>query len=673
VIYTTACADNGQPGDGSFLPLSIQYMERFSAAGETSGGYIKRDGRQKEGEVLTSRLVDRPLRPMFQEGWAMETQVLQWVLSFDGKNAPEPLAITAAGAALAISDIPLLKPVAAVRVGLVAGEFIVNPSLQQMQSSSLDLIIAGTEDAVLMIEGFCDFLTEDQMLESIQVGADAISGMCEQIQAWADKIGKPKSKNLVLMPENLNQEVEAMVVEDLDKAFRISAKQERGQAMAEIQARVMEAFSTSEDGPRHQGSYVSRAFKNACSKVVRGMVLNEKIRTDGRGLTDVRPIASRASALPVPHGSALFTRGETQVLAVATIGSDKMAQRVDELKYTMEEDEGLKMFYLQYFFPPSSVGETGRVGPPGRREVGHGQLAERALIPVVPPSEDFGYTIRVETNVTESNGSSSMASVCAGCLAMMDAGVPVKEVVAGVAMGLVLEEDGSFVVLTDILGSEDALGDMDFKVAGSENGVTAFQMDIKVEGITIPIMKKALEQAKEGRKHILREMKLCNPPPSGKLSDSVPRFVTVKVPSDKVGKLIGKGGMTVKSITEESGVTNVSIEKDGRVTVTAPDELSLKAALEMIENTLLEVEAGKLYRNCKVKKVADFGCFVEVLPGVEGLVHIKELQEERTARVTDVVQEGDIVDVVCLAVLQNGRLSLSRKAALAQGSAAEAA
>jgi len=667
VIYTTACADKGKPGDGSFLPLSVQYMERYSAAGRTSGGFIKRDGRQKDGEVLTSRLVDRPLRPMFCEGWAFDTQVLQWVLSFDGVNSPEPLAITAAGAALAISDIPLKKPVAGVRVGMIGQEFVVNPTIQQMQDSPLDLTIAGTEDAVLMIEGFSDFLTEEQLLESVRVGAEAVSTICKHIQAWADKVGKPKSTDLVLPPQGLEAEVRAMAKEGLDRSFRIAGKQERGRATDAVKEAVFKWLVEDPDGPMHPEVHVSTAFKKVCSEVVRNMVLDEKIRTDGRGLEDVRPIACRAGVLPRTHGSALFTRGETQALAVVTLGNTKSALRVDGMQSVSEDDDS-KSFYLQYFFPPSSVGETGRHSIPGRRELGHGQLAERALLPVCPDASDFTYTIRAESTITESNGSSSMASVCGACLAMMDAGVPVKAMVAGVAMGLVLKDDGSFVVLTDILGTEDALGDMDFKVAGSREGVTAFQMDIKVEGITIDIMKQALEQARRGRLHILDRMGECRPYPAGEVRPFVPRVKRIEVPVDDIALIIGSKGATIKALIEESGAESINVSQDGTVEILAPSSESVEKAVELIKQRTTRIQAGQIYRKCKVVSCVAFGCFIEIMPGKEGLCHISELDLKRVNAVEDVVKRGDLVDVKVLAVATNGKISLSRKALLADQS-----
>jgi len=549
-------------------------------------------------------------------------------------------------------------------VGLIAGEFVVNPSLQQMQTSTLDLIIAGTEDAVLMIEGFCDFLTEEQLLESVRVGAEAISSMCKQMAEWAARVGKPKSTDLVLPPEGLREKVEELALEDLAQVYTIGKKQERGMATEVVKQRVMAAL-VREDGPTEM--QVSVAFKYACSKALHSNVLSGSPRMDGRGLEDVRPIASRASVLPRTHGSALFTRGETQALAVTTLGNERSALRVDAMQQSVSDDDSddQRRFYLQYFFPPSSVGEVGRVGMPGRRELGHGQLAERALTPAVPSLQDFDYTIRVESTITESNGSSSMASVCGGCLAMLDAGVPMKDMVAGVAMGLILEPDGSFVVLTDILGSEDALGDMDFKVAGSATGVTAFQMDIKVEGITLAILEKALAQALRARQAVLAEMRKCDPAPAGKLADTAPRNKKISIDPKKVGALIGQRGSTINRIQEESGAS-VSVDQSGSVALSATSDEAMKLAEALVKQAVADVEEGVLYRGCRVVKVVQFGAFVEVLPGKEGLVHISELSEGRTAEVTDVVNEGDIIDVKCIGLEGNGKIRLSLKAATAE-------
>lgn len=664
VLLTTACCADGVSGDGSFLPLQVNYFERFSAAGRTSGGFNKRNNRQGMGEVLTSRLVDRPLRPMFAKGWANETQVLTWVLSYDGLHCTEPLAITAAGAALVISDIPFSKAVAGVRVGYIAGgggarEFVINPTTQQMEGSTLDLVVAGTAEAVLMIEGFCEFLTDGQMLEAIRVGHEAIQGMCTSIDAWAERVGKAKRTDLVVPPQGLDELVQELVGERIEGVYRsIPSKQERGAAIGELKDEAKQRLAACDGGEAAFAELdVSQAFKRVESSIMRRLVLAEGFRADGRAVSQVRPISCRASVLPRTHGSALFTRGETQAMAVTTLGGADAAQRVD----SMLNDNEVQHFFLQYYFPQSSVGEVGRIGPPGRRELGHGNLAERALLPVVPDAQQFPYSMRVESTITESNGSSSMATVCGGCLSMMDAGVPIKAMVAGVAMGLILEPDGSFTVLTDILGSEDALGDMDFKVAGSSNAITAFQMDIKVEGITLAIMEQALREAKAGRTRILQEMSKCNPPPSGRMSPYAPRIVRFSIDPSKVGLVIGSGGRTIKGLTETAGVDTITINDTGTVEVIGYGDEATAKARELVTELVTEAAVGQIYRGVTVEKLATFGVFVRTAAGRTGLVHISELDVERTPSVADCWKEGDTMDVMIIEVQDRDKLRMSRK------------
>lgn len=629
-----------------------------------SGGFVKRDGRPRDSEVLTSRLIDRPLRPMFEKGWSKDTQVLAWVLSYDGVNSTEPLAITAAAVALALSEAPLKKPVAAVRVGyLTETGMVLNPSIQQMESSQLDLVIAGTEDAVLMIEGYADFFTEEQLLEAVSMGQDAISAMCREIGQWVSIVGKPKRSNVGRPQyEELESFFRQNYAASIKKALSTPGKLEREEAVTSVKEAAMRSVEE-RFGSMYDSNVISVVFKGMQSHVMRQCVLEEGLRSDGRGIKDVRSISAKAGMLPRTHGSALFTRGETQAIAVATLGCEKSAQRVDSI--ASEENES-RRFYLQYFFPPSSVGETGRVGGPGRRELGHGMLAERSLLPIIPGEDVFPYTIRVESTITESNGSSSMASVCGGCLALMDAGVPVKDMVAGVAMGLILEPNGEFVVLTDILGSEDALGDMDFKVAGNEDGVTAFQMDIKVEGITTDIMKAALQQAKEGRLHILKEMKQCLQKPRTSLSEYAPRIEVISIPKNKSIELIGPAGRTIKAVTETCGCDSIMVIDGGnKVQINGPDEPSVAKAIEMIKGIVVEPEVGKIYRQCPVKTVTPFGCFVTILPGKDALCHISELALERVGSVDEVVAEGDFLDVMLLEVrAKDKKMSVSRKAVL---------
>lgn len=715
VLYTTVCASKEPSEPSDFVPLSVQYQERFSAAGRTSGGFIKREGRARDHEILVCRLIDRPIRPMIAHGFHHETQILVWVLSYDGLHSPDPLAITSAGAALAVSDIPMSKPVAGVRVGLLNGQFIVNPTTVEMESSTLDLVVAGTADAVLMIEGYCDFLTEEELVRAVEVGHGAVRAICGGLQKLADMIGKEKNVDSIhLPPAIISDYIERLVGTELEKALQIGIKQKRGAAIKEIEETVLSALTVAgvrkeqaalaaaqpkvpeevapgtwedeevvvEDGLVDESEVhvtpvprklvmelfdpidVKRVFKDVCSQFLRRLIVKTGVRSDGRAVTDVRPIQSICSLLPRTHGSALFTRGETQALVVTTLGGDNMGQRVDNLTST----EDLKRFYLQYSFPPSSVGEVGRVGAPNRREIGHGTLAERALEPVIPDEVGFPYTIRVESSITESNGSSSMASVCGGCLAMLDAGVPLKGSVAGIAMGLILNTrdcggDGEPLILSDILGSEDALGDMDFKVAGNETGITAFQMDIKVEGITIPVMRKALEQAKAGRLHILGEMSKSSPPPALQVSTHAPLITLLKVDTDKISVVVGPGGKTIRGIIESSGVESVDVSDDGSVRIVGRSIQGIEAARSKILGLTMVPTVGTVYRNCKVKTVTTFGCFVEIAPGKEGLCHISELtSSKKLARVEDFVNEGDFLDVKLIEINARGQLRLSHRA-----------
>ncbi|CAL5228653.1 g11822 [Coccomyxa viridis] len=690
MVYATACCSREATGDGSFLPLTVNYSERFSAAGRTTGSWLKREGRPKEGEVLTSRLIDRPLRPMFAPGWSNDTQVLIWVLSYDGINSPEPLAITAAAAALSISDIPLTKAVAGVRVGYLEGRgLVVGPTEQEMEESKLDLVLAGTADAVLMIEGYCDFLPEEDMLEAVRMGHQAVAEQCRAIDAWRAEIGKAKQEPKPDSTAALEAKIEALCRERMEQAYRdISGKHERAAAAIAIQKSVKEQLqqqmvaltasqnSGSQDGAEGEDeeddevvavedsspvnlSQFGKAFKSVESRLMRDLAARENMRADGRQCDEVRPIACRAGLLPCTHGSALFTRGETQTITVTTLGSEMDAQQRDEMT------EGSKdKFFLQYYFPPSSVGETGRVGAPGRREVGHGQLAQRALTPIIPDEETFPYTIRVESTVTESNGSSSMATVCGGYLALLDAGVPVTRPVAGVAMGLMLEQDGQFRILTDILGSEDAMGDMDFKVAGDADAITAFQMDIKVEGITVEILAEALKHARTARQHILGEMDRCMPAPRRALADNAPRIQLVTVDPEKVGFLIGPGGRNIRAITVESGAEQVQVVDGpaGRVEVRAPTDETLERAVQLVRDTCTTPEPGTTYRNCRIESIEKFGILVEILPGKTGLVHTSELDVDRTVS-PDAFSADDRLDVKLLEVsADGGKLKLSRKA-----------
>ncbi|CAG9464049.1 unnamed protein product [Pedinophyceae sp. YPF-701] len=713
VILTTACAGNAM-GDGSFVPFQVQYQERFSAAGRTSGGFIKRDGKAKDPEVLTSRLIDRPLRPLFDEGWQFDTQVLSWVLSYDDTAAPEPMAITAAATSLLISSIPFRKSVVGVRVGMdrESGAFIVNPTTEQMRDSPLDLMLAGTRDAILMIEGYCELLTEAQMLEAIESGHAEISRVAKEIEAWAAGVGKEKRQDGWKQNEELQRKVEEMAAEEFRKIYKgPNQKKVRAKAIRQLKESVTQKLTPfvvqenlpsdpealaflamehvavedmdeddiltdDEEKPAAESvppdfsidsmTDIKIALKKCESSVMRSLVLEEGLRADGRDITAIRPIAARCGLLPRTHGSALFTRGETQSIAVCTLGDKSSAQRLDSMQLDAQDWEAEhSRFMLQYFFPPSSVGETGRFGPPGRREMGHGKLAERALVPVLPDGDDFPYVMRVESTITESNGSSSMASVCGGCLALQDAGVPIKAPVAGVAMGLVLEPDGRFTVLSDILGSEDALGDMDFKVAGTMDAVTAFQMDIKVEGITVDIMRQALEQARVGRRHIIEEMSKADPPPKNEMSDRTPRLARLAMPAAKIPALIGPQGKIIKALTAAAGVSSIQMDQDLETCeICAPDRASLERALNLIQVMTAEPQPGQIYRNARVDGVSAFGVFVEILPGKSGLVHISELDTSHVADAGEMFEKGDKMDVMLMEILDNGKMKLSRKEVL---------
>jgi polyribonucleotide nucleotidyltransferase len=656
ILLGTACASPTASEEIDFLPLRVDYQEKMSSVGRTLGGFIKREGRPAEREILGSRLIDRPLRPLFEDGYYNEVQVLAYVYSYDGVHAPDALAICAASAALTISDIPLVKPVGAVRVGLIGENFIINPTVEEQKKSRLDLMLAGTSDAILMIEGYADFLSEEQILQAVEEGHKAIKTICQGLEDWQRQIGKPKSKGtLRLPPESLISEIEKLTSAELKKAIRISDKKAREQAVSGITSAMLESLLPKDKEPKYKKVDVMAAFKKIQAKHMRDMILSENKRSDGRATDQVRPIHIELGLLPRTHGSALFTRGETQSLAVCTLGGETMGQRYEDLS-----GENSHRFYLQYNFPPFSVGEVGRMGSPGRREVGHGKLAERALAQTMPNLESFPYTIRLESNITESNGSSSMASVCGGCLAMMEAGIPIKRPIAGIAMGLILEGE-KYVILSDILGVEDALGDMDFKITGDMHGITAFQLDIKIEGITHQIMQVALAQAREGRLHILQKMLEVCPKSKEQLSAYAPRIETIQVKPSKIGTIIGPGGKQIRAITEETGA-QIDINDSGLVSISATNNDSMKRAKEIIINLTADVEIGKTYTG-RVVSVVPFGCFVEIF-SKEGLCHISELAYTRVQEVTDVCKEGDMLTVKVIDVNDRGQIKLSHKATL---------
>ena len=655
-ILASACGSKKATPDCDFLPLRVDYQEKFSSAGKTLGGFIKREGRPTESQTIVCRLIDRPIRPMFPAGYFNDVQLLTYVLSYDDNHPPEPLAITAASAALVMSDIPFPKPLAGVRVGMIGDEFIINPSIAQMKESKLDLILAGTQDAILMIEGFCDFLTEEQVIQAIDEGHEAIKEITQVLSDWANVAGKEKFEaEMTVPPKAVAEELEAAYTEKLEAVFEIKGKAERDAAQSEIEAEIKAKYAEGEN-PQCTPLEMKITIKKLFAKVLRNKILREKKRSDGRDPSEIRPIAIETSLLPRTHGDALFTRGETQAIAVCTLGGDQMGQRYESL-----EGDFKHRFYLQYSFPPFSVGECGRVGPPGRREVGHGKLAERALSAVLPSVENFPYTIRLESNITESNGSSSMASVCGGCLAMMDAGVPLKKSVSGIAMGLILEGD-KYMILSDILGLEDYLGDMDFKITGDRDGITAFQMDIKVEGINKNIMKAALIQAKEGRVHILDQMDKALPSARDEISSHAPRIESIQVKPSKIGTIVGPGGKMIRSIIEETGC-EVDINDEGVVSIISKDGPSLKKAKDIILNLVAEVEIGKVYKGT-VASIVQFGAFVTLPGNKDGLCHISEICHERVENVDDYLKKGDVIEVKVLDVNDQGKIKLSRKVLL---------
>ncbi|WP_455244685.1 polyribonucleotide nucleotidyltransferase [Petrachloros mirabilis] len=651
VLATAVASQNAKPGV-DFLPLTVDYQEKAYAAGKIPGGYFKREGRPSEREVLVSRLIDRPLRPLFPEGYYFETQVIASVLSSDKTGSSDVIGITAASAALAVSNIPFLGPIAGVKIGRVNGQFVVNPDLETLKDSELDLVVAGTADAVMMVEAGANGLPESTMLQAIELAHAEIKKIVAKINELSGKVGKAKRtvKTEEIDPA-LGDQVKALVAQGIRDAIMIPNKSARQERLDLILGEAIEKLKNLEDPDRER--HVKIIFHGLEYTEVRNMILEKGSRADGRGPADIRPITCEVGVLPRTHGSALFTRGETQSLAVVTLGTTDDEQRIDAL-----EGEYTRTFMLHYNFPPFSVGEARPLRSPGRREVGHGALAERALKPVIPNKEAFPYTLRLVSDILESNGSSSMATVCGGTLAMMDAAVPIKEPVAGIAMGLIKEND-RVMILSDILGLEDHLGDMDFKVCGTKDGVTALQMDIKIGGITPALMHQALEQAKAGRLHILGCMKKALDTPRSDMSAFAPRIFTMKVKQDKIREVIGPGGKTIRGIQADCGV-KVNIEDTGVVTIASVDGASLEKAKEMINRIVEEVEIGKTYLGT-VRKIMDFGAFVEVLPGTDGLVHISQLAHHRVKSVADEVKEGDQILVKVLEIDRQGKIRLSRK------------
>jgi polyribonucleotide nucleotidyltransferase len=654
VLATVVAAK--EPREGvDFLPLTVDYQEKFYAAGRIPGGYFKREGRPTEKETLVSRLIDRPVRPLFVDGWRCETQVIVTTLSHDLENDPDILAMIAASAALTLSGVPFMGPIGAARVGFINNEYVLNPQLDEMTESDLDLVVAGTQDAVLMVESEAKELSEDLMLGAVMFGHRHFQPVIDAIIKLAEKAAKEPRDVPASDDAALEQQVLALIEPDLRAAYGIANKMERHKALDGAKAKVLAHFCPEgAENLSHSKEQVARVFKAIEAKIVRWNILDTGHRIDGRDVKTVRPINSEAGVLPRAHGSALFTRGETQALVVATLGTGEDEQWIDALHGTYKET-----FLLHYNFPPFSVGETGRLGGPRRREIGHGKLAWRAIHPVLPPHHEFPYTLRVVSEITESNGSSSMATVCGTSLALMDAGVPIKRPTAGIAMGLILEGN-RHAVLSDILGDEDHLGDMDFKVAGTERGVTSLQMDIKIAGITEDIMRTALGQAKEGRMHILGEMAKALTQHRAQLGEHAPRIEVFHIPVDKIREVIGSGGKVIREIVEKTGA-KVDISDDGTVKVASASADAMKAAINWIKSIASEPEVGHIYEGTVVK-VMDFGAFVNFFGAKDGLVHISQLAPRRVQKVTDVVKEGDRVKVKLLGFDERGKVRLSMKA-----------
>lgn len=655
-MVLVAAVAASEPMQGvDFFPLSVEYREKAFAAGKIPGGFLKREGKPSDKEVLSSRLIDRPIRPLFPSEFKNETQVIAFVYSFDGENDADVLGAVGASAALAISDIPFLEPVGEVRVGRIDGKYIVNPTFEELQKSDLELVVAGTTTSIMMVEGEATEVSENDILEALKFAHEEIKKIVNAINELAAECGKPK---MVVAKEefdaNLVADVNALAYDKFKEIVStVLSKEARAEKNKELTNEVCAALA--EKYPE-QEDVIKTLLHDMEKDLMRKRILEEGLRLDGRNTKQVRPISIETGLLPRTHGSALFTRGETQSLTTLTLGSKNDEQIIDGL-----QTEYKKRFLLHYNFPPFSVGETGRYSGTGRREVGHGNLAERSLKYIVPEESVFPYTIRINSDILESNGSSSMATVCAGCLALMDGGVPVKTHIAGIAMGLIKEDD-KYAILTDILGNEDHLGDMDFKVAGSENGVTGIQMDIKIQGISFEIMENALAQAKEGRLHILGLMKTAIAESNAQVSQYAPSLISMKIRTDKIGAVIGPGGKVIQGIQKEFSV-EIFIDDDGTVNIAAPSREAANNAKNYIKRLTAEPEIGEVYENCKVVKITDFGAFVEILPGTQGLLHVSQIDTKRINKVSDVLKEGELITVKLLK-MENGKLSLSRKAVL---------
>ena len=658
VVLVTACRAASAREGIDFLPLTVDYREYTYASGRIPGGFFKREGKPAEKEVLTSRCIDRPIRPLFPSGWRFETQIIALVLSADSENDTDVLAITGASAALALSEIPFEKTIAGVRIGLVDGQYVVNPTFEQRKQSKLDLVVAGSKDGLVMVEAGAKEVSEEQVVEALNTAHEAIRQIVAAIDAMAAEAGKPKLKvTKKEIGHDFYREVEEKVLVPLTEAMRIRGKLENYDRVDQV---LDDLVADLPEGEVQRKVEAKQIFKDLKEKVLRDEVLERGVRLDGRAFDEVRSIWIETSVLPRTHGSAVFTRGETQALVTCTLGTAEDAQKIESF-----EGETWKSFMLHYNFPPFSVGEVAFLRGPGRREVGHGALAERALVPLIPGEEKFPYTVRIVSDILESNGSSSMASVCGGSLAMMDAGVPLGAPVAGIAMGLVMDEkSGKYAVLSDIAGAEDHYGDMDFKVAGTAAGITALQMDIKVTGITTEVMRKALEQARRGRMHILAKMTEALAAPRQSISSFAPRIVTIRIPVDKIRDVIGPGGKMIRSIIERTGV-KIDVEDDGRVNVASADETSAQKAISIIQELTATPELNKTYLG-KIQRITDFGAFVEIMPGTDGLLHVSEIANHRVKDVRDELKEGEQILVKVINIDPTGKIRLSRKALLQQ-------
>jgi polyribonucleotide nucleotidyltransferase len=657
VVLVTATAAKEQKPNMGFLPLTIEYQERFYSVGRIPGSFFRREiGRPTEKETLTCRITDRPLRPLFAEGWMTETQVIATVLSADQQNDPDVLAMTGASAALTISDIPFQGPIAGVRVGYIDGQYVINPTNDQLQVSGMEIVVAGTRDAVVMVEGGADSLSEDVVMEGIFYGHQQLQILLDLQEELRAALGKTKRQvEKPEIDEALARKVKEVAAAGMTEVITTVDKMERGRVYDELKARVVAELENEKEDCAGE---VKDLLGDLKKKMMRDKIVVEKSRIDGRAFNEVRPITCEVGCLPRTHGSALFTRGETQAIVTATLGSEGDEQRVETL-----EGMSFKQFMLHYNFPPFCVGEVRFMRGPSRRDIGHGSLAERGITAVLPPAEKFPYTMRVVSDVLESNGSSSMATVCGASLALMDGGVPIKKPVSGIAMGLI-QEGSEVVILSDILGDEDHLGDMDFKVVGTSEGITSLQMDIKISGVTRDIMSKALEQAKEGRLHILDKMQEAISEPRADIAPHAPKFFTVKINPDKIRDIIGPGGKIIKGLSTEFDA-KIEVDDDGNVKVFTPSGDTAAKLLVRIEEITQEAQVGKIYKGI-VKTIKDFGAFVEILPGTDGLVHISELDEKRVNKVTDILKEGDEVTVKVLEIDSRGKIRLSRKAVLAE-------